>query len=140
MTINEIRQQMEKEILHLDNAESITFYLVSLGQRNPGLNTSEKTDDHLVRGCHFKTWLKITFMNECACLSVDSNSTIVRGLGSLLMRLFNGQPVDAILNADINSLNQSNLRQFMGSQRREGLELMVRHVKDRIGKYRRILQ
>jgi len=130
MSIQQIQEEIEIELSKFGHdAEQITFYLIALGQKNPGLKPTDKTERNLVKGCQTKIWVNVFTQHQLVYLSIDSNTVITKGLGSLLIRLFSGQPVDKILSTDLNAFSQKSFRKFMGGQRSDGFNAMVRHLK-----------
>jgi cysteine desulfuration protein SufE len=130
MTVSQIEKEIEGEISKFNgDIEGITFYLITLGQRNLGMVPSDKTDQNLVRGCQTKVWFKAFIQDSRVYLTVDSNTIISRGLGSLLARLFNGQKPEDILKADLQCFQRDDFNSFMGSQRSNGLNHMIHHVR-----------
>lgn len=133
MTIDEIKQQVDEEISKFNNdTESVTFYLIALGRRSPGLNASDKIEKNLVKGCQTKTWFKVALKEDRVYLSIDSNTMIIRGLGAVLARLVNGQTITDINCADIDSIPPAGLKHYIGSQYSEGLNAMLIHLKNKI--------
>jgi cysteine desulfuration protein SufE len=90
---------------------------------------SDKTDQNLVKGCQTKVWFKAFIQNSKVYLTIDSNTIITKGLGSLLVRLFNGQKPEDILQADLHSFQRIDFNSFMGSQRSNGLNHMIHHLR-----------
>lgn len=130
MTIDEIKQQLDKEISKFSNdTEGVTFYLITLGRRSPGLNASDKIEKNLVKGCQTKTWFNIVLKESRVYLSVDSNTMIIKGLGTLLARLLNGQTITDVCHADLDSITPKSLRNFVGHQHSEGLIAMIHHLR-----------
>ena len=129
MTIDAIQKEIANELMALQgDAELITFYLLVMGQRNTGLSLIEKNEQNLVKGCHTKVWFKVRAEQNRIYLSVDSNTIIIKGLGYLLVRLFNGQTPEDIINTEMTLLQRSDLKRFLGSQRHDGVGAMIRHV------------
>ena len=134
MSIDQAQSSINEEIAKLNgDAERIVFYLLTLGQRNPGMESSYRTEENLVKGCHTKIWFRTATRNNRVYLSVDSNTMITKGLGSLLVRLLDGQRPDDILNADLQLFFQKQFARYMGSDRSDGFNRMIRHLKVAVG-------
>jgi cysteine desulfurase/selenocysteine lyase len=62
--------------------------------------------------------------------AADSDAHIVRGLIAILEKLFSGQPAPDVLNFNVEQFfRRINLDQFISSQRRNGLEGMVKRIR-----------
>jgi cysteine desulfuration protein SufE len=130
MSIEQIKKEIEEEISKFDgDIERITFYLITLGQRNVGMGDRDKNDQNVVKGCQAKIWLKAFIQNDKVLLSIDSNTIIIKGMGSILVRLFNGQKPEDILYADMQSSQLDDFNRFVGDHRSNGLKYMINYLK-----------
>ena len=129
MSIGQIQEEINRELSLLNgDAEMITFYIISMGQKNPGMSPAEKTDEHIIRGCHSKVWLKAHAEGNRIYFSIDSNTLIAKGIGSLLIRLFNDQTPEDIMNTEINFIYKNGMARFIGSQRMLGFKAMINQM------------
>jgi cysteine desulfuration protein SufE len=101
-SITEIQDEIIAEFYLLDgDMEMTVFYIMELGQKLPDMPETEKTEDNIVKGCQSKVWLTASMENDKVFFQADSNTAITKGLVSLLIRIFNGQSADTILNANL---------------------------------------
>jgi cysteine desulfuration protein SufE len=59
----------------------------------------------------------------------DSNTAITKGLVSLLIRIFNGQSPEDILNTDLYFMHKIGMERFIGTQRSNGFASMIKQMK-----------
>lgn len=129
-TINTIQDEIINEFALLDgDMEMTVFYLMELGQKLPPLNEADKTEDNIVKGCQSKVWLTAILEHEKMYFAADSNTAITKGLVSLLIRIFNGQHPDDILNADLYFMHKIGMERFIGTQRSNGFAAMIKQMK-----------
>lgn len=129
-TINTIQDEIISEFSLLDgDMEMTVFYIMELGQKLPDMPDVDKTEDNIVKGCQSKVWLTAKFDQDKIYFSADSNTAITKGLVSLLVRIFNGQTPDAILNADLYFMNKIGMERFIGTQRSNGFAAMIKQMK-----------
>lgn len=130
MTINEVQDEIIGEFSLLEGDTEMTiFYIMELGQKLPEMRESDKTEDNIVKGCQSKVWLTATVEDEKVYFVADSNTAITKGLVSLLIRIFNGQTADAILNADLYFMHKIGMERFIGTQRSNGFAAMIKQMK-----------
>lgn len=130
MTINQIQDEIISEFSLLDgDMEMTVFYIMELGQKLPDMNTADKTEDNVVKGCQSKVWLTARMEDDKIVFSADSNTAITKGLVSLLARIFNGQRPDEILNADLYFMKKIGMDRFIGTQRSNGFAAMIKQMK-----------
>jgi cysteine desulfuration protein SufE len=130
MSINQIQDEIISEFSLLDgDMEMTVFYIMELGQKLPDMPESHKTDDNIVKGCQSKVWLTAKLESDKLQFAADSNTAITKGLVSLLIRIFNGQAPEAILNADLYFMNRIGMERFIGTQRSNGFAAMIKQMK-----------
>jgi len=130
MSVNEVQDEIINEFSLLDgDMEMTVFYIMELGQKLPAMNESDKTEDNIVKGCQSKVWLTATDDEGKIYFSGDSNTAITKGLVSLLIRIFNGQSPETILNTDLYFMSKIGMDRFIGTQRSNGFASMIRQLK-----------
>jgi len=82
-----------------------------------------------VKGCQSKVWMTARIENDKIYFDADSNTAITKGLVSLLVRIFNGQPPEDILNADLYFMHKIGMDRFIGTQRSNGFASMIKQMK-----------
>ena len=128
--IRQIQQSIIEEFKSLDGDFEITIeHLMYLGENLEKFPEQYRNNDYIVKGCQSKVWLHAESKNDEVYLQGDSNTSITKGLLSLLLRVFDGQsPVD-ILKADIYFPSKIGMNRFIGSQRSNGFFSMIKQIK-----------
>ena len=130
MTIQQLQDEIVSEFALLDgDMEMTVFYIMELGQKLPFMPDSDKTEDNIVKGCQSKVWLTARFENDQLFFAADSNTAITKGLVSLLVRIFNGQSCDSILQGDLYFMQKIGMERFIGTQRSNGFAAMIKQMK-----------
>ncbi|MBX2970274.1 MAG: SufE family protein [Cyclobacteriaceae bacterium] len=128
--INIIQDEIISEFSLLDgDMEMTVFYIMELGQKLPDMKEADRTEENIVKGCQSKVWLTANLDQDKIYFTADSNTAITKGLVSLLVRIFNGQTPDAILNADLFFMNKIGMERFIGTQRSNGFAAMIKQMK-----------
>ncbi len=130
MTVNQIQDEIIDEFSLLDgDMEMTVFYIMELGQKLPVMNEVDKTEDNIVKGCQSKVWLTAKQNDGNIFFIGDSNTAITKGLVSLLIRIFNGQSPETILNTDLYFMKKIGMERFIGTQRSNGFASMIKQMK-----------
>jgi cysteine desulfuration protein SufE len=130
MSIPQIQDAIIDEFSLLDgDMEMTVFYIMELGQKLPDIKESDRTEDNIVKGCQSKVWMMARLENDKIYFEADSNTAITKGLVSLLIRIFNGQSPDVILNADLYFMKKIGMERFIGTQRSNGFAAMIKQMK-----------
>lgn len=130
MDINDTQEEIISEFSLLDSDMEMTvFYIMELGQKLPVMDDALKTEENVVKGCQSKVWLTANLDDDKIHFSADSNTAITKGLVSLLIRIFNGQSPEAILNANLHFMQKIGMERFIGTQRSNGFAAMIKQMK-----------
>jgi cysteine desulfuration protein SufE len=130
MTVNQVQDEIIQEFSLLDgDMEMTVFYIMEVGQKLPDMPSVDKTEDNVVKGCQSKVWLTARLEHDHLYFTADSNTAITKGLVSLLIRIFNDQSPDAILNADLYFMQKIGMERFIGTQRSNGFAAMIKQMK-----------
>lgn len=133
---NEILHNMEdieKEIIEefsvyedwLDKYE----YLIELGKSLPIIEEKDKVDANLISGCQSRVWLSCEERDGRLYFKADSDAIITKGIISLLIRVFDGQKAEDILNADLSFIEKIGLKDNLSPTRANGLLSMIKQIK-----------
>src|SRR5882724_10162366 len=116
MTLNEVQDEIINEFSLLDgDMEMTVFYIMELGQKLPEMDVAERVEENIVKGCQSKVWLMASVKEGKVFFTGDSNTAITKGLVSLLIRIFNGQNPETILNADLYFMKKIGMERFIGT-------------------------
>lgn len=130
MSINAMQDDIISEFSLLEGDMEMTiFYIMELGQKLPEMNESDKVEENVVKGCQSKVWLTASLDQDKVYFIADSNTAITKGLVSLLIRIFNGQTPESILNADLYFMQKIGMERFIGTQRSNGFAAMIKQMK-----------
>ncbi len=130
MTIEEIQNEIINEFSLLDgDMEMTVLYVMELGQKLPAVKEEDMVEENIVKGCQSKVWMTARMENDKLYFEADSNTAITKGLVSLLVRMFNGQQPEDILNADLYFMKKIGMERFIGTQRSNGFASMIKQMK-----------
>jgi len=127
-------EQQQNEIIGAfhtlsNNKSDMLDYLIDLGNMLPPMDATYKTDDHLISGCMSKVWLVDSIVDNRLLLQADSNTVVTKGLIALLIKVFSGQVVQDIVEADLYFIKVVGIQDLIGFQRSNGFAYMVKEVK-----------
>ena len=134
MTETDRRQQeIVDEFAFLDDWMLRFQQVIEHGEAMPPMPADEKTDDRLVRGCQSRVWLRTWTDAGRFRVRADSESQLVRGLASLLVRVFDGVPPDEAAAADLWFPREIGLADHLSPNRANGLDAMARSIRRQAG-------
>ena len=129
MTINEIQDEIIEEFCDFDDWMDKYQLLIDLGGEQQSLDEKYKTESNLIEGCQSRVWLQADLEDGHIHFQAESDALIVKGIVALLIRVFDGQPPDDTLAADLYFIERSGLREHLSPTRSNGLLAMLRQIK-----------
>lgn len=130
MTLDELLDEFE----HLPDWGDRCDFLIDLGMELPKIDAAEKVEANRVVGCQSSVWMvaDIDKAGQEPRLNIraESDSLFVSGLIAIVLLLFDGKTPGEILEADPDQLfERLDLQRHLSSQRRNGLNGMVRRIR-----------
>ncbi|TAH17735.1 MAG: SufE family protein [Cytophagales bacterium] len=129
MNINEIQDEIIEEFSIFDNKNDSYTYIIELGKNLPPYPEQFRLDDKLIKGCQSKVWVHPYIQNDCVLFYGDSDSTLVKGLVSLVVRVLSNQKAADIVKADLYFIDKIGLQQMLSMNRSNGFAALVKQVK-----------
>lgn len=129
MTIQEIEQQIIDEFSNYEEWLDKYSYLIELGKECPMIDEHDKTENNLIKGCQSRVWLSCKNESGLLFFKADSDAVITKGIITLLIRAFNGQRPQDILNADLKFIDEIGLKEHLSPTRSNGLTSMIKQIK-----------
>ena len=130
--VTDINQQQDiiiEEFNQFDDWADRYEYLVDLGKNLPAINEKYKTDAYLVKGCQSKVWLHGEVRDKRLYLEADSDAVITKGIIALLIRVFSGQPVEQVVDAELYFIDAIGPKSHLSPTRSNGLVSMIQHIR-----------
>lgn len=128
-SIEEIESEIVDEFSLFDSWDEKYEYIIDLGKKPAPLDDQYKKDENKVKGCQSTVWLVADYRNGRVFFKAESNSVIVQGLISLLIRVLSGQKPDSIVGAKLGFLNDIGMMTHLAQTRSNGLLAMVKQMK-----------
>lgn len=122
-------EEIESDLEMFDDDLEKYEYIIDLGKALPKLNEELKDDSFLVEGCTSKVWLIPGLIEEKIQFKADSNSSIVKGLVSILLNVFNTSTPQEILTFDFKELSRLKLSEIISPTRQNGVYSMIKKIK-----------
>ena len=129
-TIQETEKEIIEEFSLFDLWEDKYEYIIDIGKKLPELDGQHKIDENRVRGCQSTVWLVAEFKDGNIFFKADSDSVIVKGLISMLIRVLTGHKPDEIINAELGFLKEIGMNTHLAQTRSNGLRAMVKQMKN----------
>jgi cysteine desulfuration protein SufE len=136
MTINEIQDSIIESFEVFDDWMDKYQLLIDTGNELPPLDEAYKKPQYLIEGCQSRVWVHATFEDGRMRLEAESDTVIVKGIITLLVRVFDGRTPEEILGTDLYFIDRIGLKDHLSPTRSNGLVSMVKQIRQ----YARVFQ
>ncbi len=122
-------KELEQEFANFEGWEDKYKHIISLGKNLKDMDESLKTEENKVKGCQSQVWLHAELDGDKNILFLaDSDAAIVKGIVSILLRVYSNATPEEILSVKPEFLETIGLRQHLSMSRANGLSSMVKQI------------
>lgn len=104
-------------------------YLINLGKNLEPVDEKIQTDDYIISGCQSQVWLKADIKKEKIHFSIYSDSLIVKGMISLLLKVLNDKKPQDIVKTDLYFIEKIGLKSNLSPSRANGLWSIIKNMR-----------
>lgn len=128
-TIQAIQEEIVEEFSLFENKDDIYNYIIELGKNLSAFPEEHRKDDNLIKGCQSKVWIFPAMQAGSMHIHGDSDSTLVKGLVSLVLRVYSDRQPNEIVSNDLFFIDQIGLKSLLSMNRANGLASLVKQIK-----------
>ena len=128
-TIQEIQDEIIAEFSDFDDWLDRYQLLIDLGSEQEPLPAEYKTDNNLIEGCQSRVWLQADYVDGKVHFRAESDAMIVKGIVSLLIKVYSGRTPDEILDTEPRFVEAIGLKEHLSPTRSNGLLAMIKQMK-----------
>lgn len=128
MEINARIEKLITEFKNFSDWEERYKYIIQLGKDLAPMDETHKVEANKVKGCQSQVWLFAHLNNGVITFEADSDAAIVKGIVSILVRIYSGSTPAEILATKPDFLDDIGLRQHLSMSRANGLTSMVKQI------------
>lgn len=129
MSIKDKQEEIIEEFSAFDDWMDRYQLLIDLGSEQPSLADEYKTDSNLIEGCQSRVWLQADYVDGKVHFSAESDALIVKGIVSLLTKVYSGHTPDEILDNEPYFVEAIGLREHLSPTRSNGLVAMIKQMR-----------
>lgn len=129
MSIKDIQNDIIEEFSMFEDWEERYQYMIDLGKTLPLIDEQYKTDEHSIKGCQSKVWVRSEMKNGKIFFTADSDAIITKGIIAILIRVFSNQSPKDIIEANTDFIDKIGLKEHLSPTRANGLVSMIKQLK-----------
>lgn len=128
--IQERQQNLIQEFSRFAQWEDRYKKIIEMGKALPDMPADLKTEQNIVKGCQSQVWLSASLSDQgTVILEGDSDALIVKGLVSLLLKVYSGASPSEILATPPDFLKALGFEGNLSPSRANGLHAMLKQIK-----------
>jgi len=128
-SIAEVERELIEDFELFDDWTEKYQYIIEIGQKLEAFPKEKKTEENKIKGCQSSVWVTSRMDNGKVIFNADSDSSIVKGLAALLLKVFSNQKPSDILDVDLKFIDEIGLSQHLAQTRANGLAAMIKQMK-----------
>ncbi|MBO7281155.1 MAG: SufE family protein [Bacteroidaceae bacterium] len=128
-SIKEKQEEIIEEFSAFDDWMDRYQLLIDLGSEQEPLDEQYKTDSNLIEGCQSRVWLQADFVDGKVEFRAESDALIVKGIVSLLVKVYSGHTPQEILDNEPYFVEAIGLREHLSPTRSNGLVAMIKQMR-----------
>ena len=129
MSLEEKRTKIIEDMSFLPDRFERFTYIVDYGRDQEPFPEDLRDDTFRVEGCQSQLWLVPEFDNGICRFIADSDSSIVKGIASIICDYYSNETPETILAGDVKFLEEVGVDQHLSSNRRNGLGKVDERIK-----------
>lgn len=129
MTIQEKAREIEEEFELFDDWMEKYNYIIELGKNLDLIEPEFKTRQYIISGCQSQVWLRAELVDGLIWFKADSDAVITKGIVHLLIHVLEGQSPRAILDYQMDFIQNIGLTEHLSPTRSNGLTSMIKQIK-----------
>ena len=129
-SLQEIENEIVDEFSMFDDWLDKYEYLIELGKALKDYPEEKKTDDRLVKGCQSRVWIDFQMKDGRIFFNADSDAIITKGIISLLIKIYSGRKLKAILSSNCSVAERIVRKENLSPTRANGLVSMIAMIRE----------
>ena len=132
-SLEAIQQSISEEFEIFDTWMEKYEYIIDLGKKLENFPSDQMIDENKVHGCQSSVWFVTSLEDGLFRCKATSDSAIVSGLISLLLRIYDNQKPSEIIETEPKFISMIGLNEHLSPTRNNGLNLMIARIKKDAG-------
>ncbi len=128
MTIKEKQEQLVKEFGEFTDWEERYQQVIKMGRELSPLAEEYRSDKYKISDCQSQLWINAKLEDGKIFFEADSDAMIVKGLISILIKVYSGETPDEILNNPPSFLKEIGIDNHLSPTRKNGLGSMIKQI------------
>ncbi|MFT4155224.1 SufE family protein [Parafilimonas sp.] len=104
-------------------------HFANLGTSFPAATTVERTDDKMIRLTRSRIWLDAAYKDGKVYYAGDSDSSIIKGILMLYIKVFSGRTPKEIIDSDVYFTHEISLHDYLPQHRQNEISSVLQRMR-----------
>ena len=127
--MDQVQEEIINEFKNLPSWEEKYEKIINLGKSLPPLASKFKTESNKISDCTSRVWLIAEEINGTLNFKSDSDSMMVKGLVSLLLKTYSGKTFNKIIQTKPYFIEKIGLENHLSPTRNNGIMSVLKQIK-----------
>lgn len=128
MNMSEVEADILADLHELADPYSQHLFLIECGNEISGIDEELHSEEHLVRDCDVRTWIRTSWAGGVLKIVGNSESLIVRGAVALLVEIYDGRDANEVAAYRCRLLDDPLFAHRFSPRQQAGLKGIVKKV------------
>jgi cysteine desulfuration protein SufE len=128
MTIQETQLKIIKDFEQFTDWEEKYKHIIEEGRKLPEFDKRLKSEKYKLSGCQSQVWMNAKLENGKIIFEADSDAAIVKGLVTLLVKVYSNHSPEEILSNPPTFLEKIGIDKHLSPTRKNGLSAMMKQI------------
>ncbi|QJC36221.1 cysteine desulfuration protein SufE [Enterobacteriaceae endosymbiont of Donacia cincticornis] len=130
------QNEIKNNFLNCSNWEEKYLYIIELGNQIPILSKEKHSLENFIPGCQSRVWVSIEIdSNNNVKFQGDSDSSIIKGLLTMIFIFYNKKNYDEIINFNIQGCFKNlSFDKYLTTSRLEGINVIIKTIRNKLKK------
>lgn len=129
MSVLSKQNELIEEFSFFENWEERYEHLIALGKSLKEFPEELKTEDRIIKGCQSRVWIEAYHEDGKLFFNADSDGILPKGIAAVLVKVFSGELIGEIINANTDFLEKIGFQEFLSPSRANGMLAMIKQIK-----------
>ena len=128
-SIAAIQDEIVEDFEFLDEWSDKYGHIIEVARDLEAFPEAHRTEENKVKGCQSQVWLHLEEKDGVLTFYGDSDAMIVKGLVSLLVKVYSGHSAKEIMDSDLYFIDKIGLSTHLSPTRSNGLAAMNKQIR-----------
>jgi len=124
----EVEEKIINDLSLLNDINDKYIYIIDLGKELQFFDEKYKTEQNKIPGCKSDIWIHLEIKNGKIIITADSNTAIIKGIISLIIKILSNKTPKEILDYKLEFMDKFGIYTHLSPQRSNGINVFLMRI------------